>query len=189
MLTNNSNTEKELLLLASQGCEESFTKIFHLYNDKLYGFLLRLTKSEEKTLDFIQDIFMKLWTNRSNLANIDNLGSYIFRSAQNQVINSFKRIMNETSMLAELKVSKNCDNSIEADFEHKFLETKFKHVVKRLPPQQRLVYTLSREQGLKHDEIAKQLHISPSTVKNHMVEALKSIKYFLRNELDIAEFN
>jgi RNA polymerase sigma-70 factor (ECF subfamily) len=184
---NNSNTEKELLLLASKGCEESFTRLFHLYKNKLYSFILRLTNSEEQALDFVQDIFLKLWINRANLANVDNFGSYIFRSAQNQVINSFKRVMNETSMLATLQESDKFDNNIEANFEHKVLETKFKDVVKKLPPQQRLVYMLSREQGLKHEEIAQQLHISPSTVKNHMVEALKNIKFFLKNELDIAE--
>ena len=187
MPNKNTYTEKELLLLASTGCEESFTQLFHLYNDKLYSFILRLTKSEEQTSDFIQDIFMKLWINRANLANVDNLGSYIFRSAQNQAINSFKRTMNETSILTKLQASDNAENNIEANFEYKNLETKLNTVINNLPPQQRLVYTLSRVQGLKYDEIAKQLHISPATVKNHMIQALKTIKEFLRNDLNIAE--
>jgi RNA polymerase sigma-70 factor (family 1) len=182
-----TNTEKDLLLLASKGCKESFTKIFLLYNDRLYSFILRLTKSEEQTLDIIQDIFMKLWINRDGLATIENIGSYIFRSAQNTVINSFKRVMIETSMLAKLQGVENSDNNIAANFEYKILETKLKSLVEKLPCQQRLVYTLSREQGLKHDDIAQQLHISSATVKNHMVQALRTIKKFLREEYNIAE--
>lgn len=187
MPTRNLHTEKELLLRASYGCEESFTQLFHLYNNKLYSFILGITKSEQQTLDFIQDIFMKLWINRANLVNVDNLGSYIFRSAQNQAINSFKRAMNETLIHSKLQSANAYDDNIEADLEYKILESKLNVVISKLPPQQRLVYTLSRDQGLKHEEIALQLQISPSTVKNHMVQALKTIKDFLRNDLNIEE--
>jgi RNA polymerase sigma-70 factor (ECF subfamily) len=48
--------------------------------------------------------------------------------------------------------------------------------VDTLPPQQKLVYQLSREQYLKHDEIAEMLNISPLTVKNHIIQALNTIK-------------
>ncbi len=187
MSNKNPNNEKELLLLASAGCEVSFTKLFHIYKDRLYSLILRLTKSEEQTLDFIQDIFMKLWINRANLASVDNLGSYIFRSAQNQVINSFRRSMKKTSILIELKSIDRLENNIEANFEYKILVTKLNAVVNNLPPQQKLIYTLSRVEGLKHYEIAEQLKLSPATVKNHMSQALKTIRGFLRNDLNIIE--
>ena len=187
MSPKNLHTEKELLLLASEGCAESFTKIFHLHNNRLYGILLRITKSEQQSLDFIQDIFMKLWTNRVNLANIDNLGNYIFRSAQNHSINAFKHKMNEIKIHSKL-LSYKSYNDIEDNLEYKILEKKLNGVINKLPSQQKLVYTLCRLEGLKHEEIAKQLHISQATVKNHMVQALKNIKDCLRNDLNIAYF-
>ena len=49
-----------------------------------------------------------------------------------------------------------------------------------LPPQQKKVYTLSRREGMKHQEIANELNISLETVKKHMVLALKFLKYRLR---------
>ena len=185
MLDKNSHTEKELLRLAADGDEAAFIEIFNSYKNKLYSFLLRITKSEEQSLDFVQDIFMKLWINKANLSSIDNFSSYIFRAAQNQAINSFKRIMAENCILKIKPVAHMTDDSIEANLEYKLLQTKLKEVVKKLPPQQRLVYTLSREQGLKHEEIAKQLNLSTSTVKNHMVQALKTIKEFLRNNMEL----
>ena len=48
--------------------------------------------------------------------------------------------------------------------------------IDQLPQQQKLVYQLSREQGLKHEEIARQLNLSPGTVKNHMIRALKTLR-------------
>jgi RNA polymerase sigma-70 factor (family 1) len=182
-----THTEKELLRLAADGNEAAFIEIFNLYKHKLYSFLLRITKSEEQSLDFVQDIFMKLWMNRISLSTIDNFSSYIFRAAQNQAVNSFKRSMTENYILKKNPVAEMASNSIEADLEYKLLQTKLNEVVKKLPPQQQLVYTLSREQGLKHEEIAKQLNLSVSTVKNHMVQALKTIKEFLRSNLEIDE--
>ena len=185
MPDKNSHTEKELLRLAADGDEAAFIEIFNSYKNKLYSFLLRITKSEEQSLDFVQDIFMKLWINKANLSSIDNFSSYIFRAAQNQAINSFKRIMAENCILKIKPVAHMVDDSIEANLEYKLLQIKLNEVVKKLPPQQRLVYTLSREQGLKHEEIAKQLNLSASTVKNHLVQALKTIKEFLRNNMEL----
>ena len=185
MLNTTSHTEKELLRLAADGDEAAFIEIFNSYKNKLYSFLLRITKSEEQSLDFVQDIFMKLWINKANLSSIDNFSSYIFRAAQNQAVNSFKRIMAENCILKIKPVAHMVDDSIEANLEYKLLQIKLNEVVKKLPPQQSLVYMLSREQGLKHEEIAKQLNLSASTVKNHMVQALKTIKEFLRNNMEL----
>ena len=64
---------------------------------------------------------MKLWIKRVNLASIDNLGSYIFRSAQNQAINAFKHAMNESIIYSKLQSSKTYDDNIEANLEYKIL--------------------------------------------------------------------
>lgn len=187
LLDINPHTEKELLRLAADGNEAAFIEIFNSYKNKLYSFLLRITKSEEQSLDFVQDVFMKLWINRAHLSSIDNFSGYIFRAAQNRSLNSFKRTMMESCMLKKNAVAPMLDDSILANLEYKLLETKLNEVVKKLPPQQSLVYRLSREQGLKHEEIAQQLNLSTSTVKNHMVQALKSIKAFLRNDMELNE--
>ena len=49
----------------------------------------------------------------------------------------------------------------------------------QLSPQQRLIFRLNRDQGMKNEEIARQLNISPNTVKTHMVTALRKIRLFL----------
>ena len=54
------------------------------------------------------------------------------------------------------------------------------NAVSLLSPQQESVYRLSREGGLKYEEIAEQLGISKSTVRNHMVKALQTIREYLQ---------
>ena len=52
--------------------------------------------------------------------------------------------------------------------------------VNQLPPQRRLIYTLSREQGLTHEQIANTLNLSRNTVKNTIIAATRSISEHLQ---------
>ena len=127
--------------------------------------------------DVIQDIFLKLWKNRAGLTEIDRFDSYLFRMAQNQCFSHFKRVAKETVILAQLqKEAGVSETDAENTLAAREIQQKIREVLAQLPPQQKLVYTLSREEGLKHDEIAERLNISPSTVKNHMIKALSFVR-------------
>ncbi|CAL1518953.1 RNA polymerase sigma-70 factor [Chitinophaga sp. MM2321] len=177
------NFEKELLQQSAKGSEASFTRLFCIYKHKLYSFLLRSTGSSEMTEDIIQDVFLKLWKDRENLVNIEQFGGYIYRMAQNRVINAFRRMAKETLILAELKVPASVDAAAEDNLSAREVREQLETALEKLSPKQKLVYTLSREHGLKHDEIARHLNISPSTVNNHMIEALRTIRKHLSRHL------
>ncbi|HZG26263.1 MAG TPA: sigma factor-like helix-turn-helix DNA-binding protein, partial [Chitinophagaceae bacterium] len=51
-------------------------------------------------------------------------------------------------------------------------------------PKRRLVYELSRENALSHDQIAAYLNLSKSTVNNHLVESLRFIRNYLGGYLE-----
>jgi RNA polymerase sigma factor (sigma-70 family) len=57
--------------------------------------------------------------------------------------------------------------------------------VSALPEQRRLIYHLSRVEGLTHEQIAERLNISKHTVKNQMVHALKSIRVFTEKRASV----
>jgi len=169
--------EKKLLLRAAAGHEGAFTQLFFLYRHKLYSFLLRLTESPEMTEDVIQDVFLKLWKDRENLVNIEQFGGYIYRMAQHHALNAFRRMAKESLVMAELTRTTEAASADAGDqLNIREVREKLQYALDHLPPKQKLVYTLSREQGLKHEEIARQLNISPSTVNNHMIAALRSIR-------------
>ncbi|MCK7556757.1 hypothetical protein MKQ70_17720 [Chitinophaga sedimenti] len=75
-------SEQMLLQRAAEGDQGSFAELFRAYKDKLYGILLKMTDSAELTEDIIQDVFLRLWRKREELATIDNFGGYVFRMAQ-----------------------------------------------------------------------------------------------------------
>jgi RNA polymerase sigma-70 factor (family 1) len=177
-----SNTpEKDLLARVAQGSEAAFRELFHTYRGKLFGYIYNMTASRETAEDTVHDVFLKIWENRENLRHIDNLNAYLHRMAHNRAYSGFRRMAKETLILAELRNetpeydSGNSDTRIQ----HKEVKTLIHNLVKQLSPQQRQVFLLSREEGLRQDAIAGRMGISVSTVKNHLAAAI----HFLRDEI------
>jgi len=170
-------SEQELLKLVASDNEDAFEKLFNAWRDKLYFYILRITDSSEDAEDVVQEVFVKLWLIRKSLHDVEHFGSYLYRMAHNYAISGIRRMARETICFSELQANTNTDN-LPADevLFQKQLNEKLKATVAALPQQQRLVYTLSREQGLKQEDIAHQLHISISTVQNHMTQALRTIR-------------
>jgi len=176
------HNENALLQQAAQGSEAAFTALFHAYKHRLYGYMLRLCGNPEMAEDVVQDVFMKLWKNRPALANIDHFSAYLFRTAQHHAINAFRRMALETLLLEDGSLQPHTVlASAEEALALKETQQLLNRVVSQLPPQQKLVFTLSREQGLKHEEIAQRLRISLSTVNKHMIQALRAIREQLGN--------
>ncbi|WP_295121381.1 RNA polymerase sigma factor [uncultured Chitinophaga sp.] len=168
-------SEKELLRQAAEGNQASFSSLFHTYKHKLYGVLLRMTDSAEMTEDIIQDVFLKLWKNREELPAIEHFSAYLFRMAQNQALNAFKRRAREYQYIASLQ-EPITGAEAETNISLQEVKAKLESAVQQLPPKQKQVFTLSRDKGLKHEEIAREMNISPATVNNHMIEALRSLR-------------
>lgn len=172
--------EKELLLRVAEGDESAFKDLFHLWKDKLYFFVLRITHSSEMAEDILQDIFVKIWTHRTQLNTIQHFDAYIYKMSQNQAISGIKRMAQEALILSELKKEQGSAELVTDDAViSRELSRSFQTILHKLPTQQRLVYTMTHIHGLKHEEVAQRLKISASTVKNHMTRAL----YTIRQEL------
>lgn len=184
MPENRLHTEKALLLLSSRADEDAFTSLFHLHKHKLYAYVLGLTESVMHTEDIVQDVFMKLWYEHEGLANIANFRSYLFRMSKNLVIDQYRRMSQETLIISEMFQENPSHNHTENVVFLKETEKLLEDVINKLPAQQKAVYRLSREEGMSHEEIAVKLKISPNTVRNHIVQALSTIRKQLINHSD-----
>ena len=160
--------------------ERDFKCLFDIYKNRVFGYVLAVSHSPYIAEEITQEIFIKLWLCRDMLNGLDNPEAYILTIARNKTLNFLRRAAHESKILRELQDRMIADyNNVEEmtliSDQNKLLQ----EALILLPPQQRLVYRLSRDQGLNHKEIASRLQVSPNTVKNHLVFALKlSRKYF-----------
>ena len=168
-----SHTESHLLERTAAGDTDAFAALFHTHRDTLYSFILRLSGSAEQAEDVVQDVFLKIWTTRTDLPGINNFSAYLFRMSHNHCLNLLKRKAKEAKIISIVPYLAST-----ADDQVLFRETErqVQHAIWELPTQQRLVFTMSREQGLSQQEISEQLHITVPTVKSHMTQALRFLR-------------
>ncbi|WP_236973604.1 RNA polymerase sigma factor [Membranihabitans maritimus] len=151
--------------------------IIDKYYPRVYAFALLHVISEHIAKDLTQDVFLQLVKKQKELKKIENLEAYIFTIARNRTYKYFKKINNNNTLKDEM-IQSYCDEFVEVEEEiiAEDLEDKIKNVIDQLPVRQREVFLLSREQGLTYKEIAEELKISPHTVRNHLAQALKTLK-------------
>lgn len=171
--------ERELLLRVAEGSEADFRLLFERYRGKLYHYILSITDSPESAEDTVHDVFLKIWINREKLPAIENLNAYLYMMCRNQAISGIRRMAKETLILAEIRkeqvqTPEGIDPLSQKEIRH-FIQ----QAVDKLSPQQRKVFLLSRQDGLKHEQIAQEMNISISTVRTHLGKALE----FLREEI------
>jgi RNA polymerase sigma-70 factor (family 1) len=160
--------------------DESFRRLFDNYKNRLYGYVLTIARSAYVAEEITQEIFIKLWLCRDILHEVDNLDGYIFTIARNRTFNHLRKAAFDSRLLRELQELAMPENN---NVEERALLSEYDRLLRdaldHLSPQRRLVYQLSRDRGLNHEEIAHHLHLSRNTVKNHMVEALRHLRHYL----------
>lgn len=182
-----SHQENYLFKQISVGKEKAFREIFHTYNAKLFPFILKLTHSETVAEDLVQEVFLRLWTNRYEVGRMEYPASWLYTVASNLSLSWLRAHAAELRRFQKLSVNKGAPQ--EQIIEHisaKEIQSLIWRAVALLPPKRQQIYKLSRERGLNHKEIAEQLELSPNTIKNQLISALKFIRNYLLHEGGIA---
>ena len=160
----------------------AFDAIYEKYSKRLYGFVIRYVKQEADAEEIVQEVFIKIWENRSKIDVYSSFESFLFTISYNSAISLLRKRVSEKKYLEYLKSLQEDENIRESTDEIQFkeLNENIDFLLGKLTPRQKEIFKLSREEGLTHEEIAKKLGISVNTVKNHMVSSL----HFLKSNID-----
>jgi RNA polymerase sigma-70 factor (ECF subfamily) len=186
MLSENIAYERSLLERIANADEAAFREIFDLYRERFYAAALKLTRSPDTSEEIVQEIFVTLWLRRSALLKVRDPRAYLFAVAYHHISGHFRKLAREKRMIQALSFRYNgSECSTEDRLIDKENQLLLQHLIHQLPPQQQLIYQLSRKEGLSRDEIAHRLDISPHTVKNHLLKAMKYIHAHVRDALPV----
>lgn len=173
--------EKALLAKIAAGDEHAFRELFDIYKERFYAVVMKMAQSDEVAKDIVQDTFMQIWNKRETLVDVDNPSSYFFTAVYRRVYHHYRKIAMEKKLLQSVAPVKEFTNTTDEMVLARESESLISQAIAKLPPQQKMVFKLSKQEGLSREDIARQLQISPHTVKNHLADALKSIQTFLHN--------
>lgn len=183
MRSSDVHTDSSLLSAIASGDKTAFTILFERYRDQLFFYLLKHTKSSEVAEEIVTDIFMKLWTGRELAGQIINIGAFLRKVGYYKILD-FLRTTARNSRLQQLYID-HMSPSPEPRADELMISAELKLVlsgaINALPPQRQMIYKLSRQEGLTHDQIATILHLSPNTVSNALSSANSSIKKAVRS--------
>ncbi|MGZ3854581.1 MAG: RNA polymerase sigma-70 factor [Flavisolibacter sp.] len=166
----------------ANGDQKAFCRFFDAFKNKIYSFSFSFTHSSQIAEEITQDVFIKAWAHRESLPDIQNLDAWLSTITRNLCFNYLKKLALERKTAVTLvRMQTRTDENVEQYLSYKERVSEIGQALEQLSPQQRLIFTLNRDKGLKNEEIAHQLNLSPNTVKTHMVTALRKIRSFLES--------
>lgn len=166
-----------LLKLLQQGDHAAFEKLFMKYGQKLFAFSLSYLKNEDEAEEIVQDVFLKIWHNRSMVRTDTSFQSYLFTIAFNAVKKSFNRKAKDDQF--KLEIIDQLDSEQETcDFEqnYRLMTKKLELFIEEMPERRKAIFLQRKQEGKSLKEIAERLDISVKTVENQITEAMKYLK-------------
>lgn len=176
-------TDEQLFSLLGEDDEAAFNVLFERYRSKLYYYILRHTKSPEIAEEIVIDIFTKLWKGRKLAGQIREPAAFFHKVGYYKAMD-FLRTAARHSRLKQAYIDR-VEHAGEKKPDDLLIDSEAREwllrAINQLPPQRKLIYLLSREEGMSHEKIAQTLQLSRSTINNAIVSASQSIVRYLKN--------
>lgn len=179
--------EAFLLKQLAKGDSCAFKKLYNHYHQDVYAYGFSMLKSKENAEEIVQDVFLKVWKNRRVLRLDTSFKSYIFTITRNTCLNLIVKLKNDKRLKSSIleKYHENLNTTEAKILDAEYARVKNK-IFEQLPPRRKLIFELSRNEGLSYADISDKLGISISTVKGQMNKSLEFIRTFLRTNTDIS---
>jgi RNA polymerase sigma-70 factor (ECF subfamily) len=164
-----------------------FGQLFEDNREKVYRFAFKLTEDRMRAQEITQQCFIKLWENMHKVQQGQDVFPLLFVYVKHIVIDETRKLYREKKSLAHISSGKqsSTDNSDDQSLLHKEFRQQIQKVIEKMPEQRRNIYLLSRDKGKSYKEIADQLSLSPSTVRNHLSLALQYIRREMMTHYDM----
>ncbi len=168
---------------------EHFEQLFFQLQPSLYAYCCKYIEDKELARDIVQECFISLWENYGSVESSFN--NYLFKAVRNRCISYFRSLKTHAEYaesvklkLKEIEIHPEIPNPL-TDVYLIEVNTLLKRNVENLPEKCRLIFMMSRYQGMKNQEISEELNISIRTVEAQIYHALKILKNELKDYLPL----
>lgn len=181
-MRTDSNIDKKLSLSIKAADQAAFKEAFLLYQERIFRFLCGKLYDAETAEDILQEVFIRLWEHRGNIDENRSLKAYLFTIANNLALNHIRHQHVILNHQKQQFASGNFDSEIPSPqmvLEFREFDVQLHAAIEELPEKNRIIFMMSRFDGLSYKEIAKKLNISVKTVESHIGKSLKRLSTVL----------
>jgi RNA polymerase sigma-70 factor (ECF subfamily) len=171
--------ESEWVRKIRTGDGEAFEQLFRFYGQLLIHFVRRYVQETSIAENLVQDVFLAIWSNRSQLDPAQNIKTYLYTAAKNQALKHLRHSDVERRSAAEVIRTFPRPQTPADEWQEKEIAAAVHQAIEALPEKCRILFSMNRFDHLTYAEIAEIQDISIKTVETQMGRALK----FLRNRL------
>lgn len=163
-----------------EGRREGFDYIYTRYSKMLLPKMQRMIKNPEIADELLQDVFLKVWLNKSEIDITKSFTGWIFTIAQNTVYAYYRKLALDVKMQKHLlETFAEFYDQTEDYILNKERVSLLNDAVEKLPTQRKEIFKLCKIEGKSYQEAADLLSLSSSTVSNQLVSATKYIKRYV----------
>ncbi len=181
--------ENQILTLGLiNGDKRAYKKVYMLYHDPLYGMAYRYLRNNQLADDAVQDIFVKLWTERKKLDEDKSLHGFLFCSLKNHVLNMIRNNARRIKRNYEYCDYVGIENT---DPENILIDSNYNEIlnnaIESLPSLKKEIFLL-RSKGASYNEISEVTGCSINTVKSYLHQTRNYLREYVFchfNENDI----
>jgi RNA polymerase sigma-70 factor, ECF subfamily len=175
-------SDQEIWESITNNDKKSFESLFRRYYDSLCLYSTGIVRNEEAAEEIVNEVFLRIWMNRSHIQITYGIKPYLFRSIFNACSDYLgkNRTMKQYSFVEiDDRIREIAGTNEETIFNHLQGEEVEKDVweaINQLPNQCREVFCLSRFELLTYNEISEKLNISVNTVKTQICRGLDNLR-------------
>jgi len=170
-------SDSDLLRIVKAGDERAFSEFFARYWPPMFLHAMRMLRNEETCQDVLQEAFLAFWRRIPELPLDTRVEAYLYRIVRNRIVKIIAEEKHRSDLLADFAKTINlAGETSDSHVSESELIALINDEVNKMPSRMQEVFRLSRNENLKHQEIAEQLGISGHTVKSQLHNALRRIK-------------
>jgi len=172
------NSEKELILLASEGDSEAFGALYERYIDQIYNYIFFRTSNGKDAEDICSRVFIRALR---HIERYEDRGypfsAWLYRIAHNLVVNWYRDSeRSEEIPLAEQYPPPTIDGTVEERIEKADEEDRLMAIINSLPEDRKELLILKHVEGLTNSEIGQIMDRTEGAIKALYHRTLESLR-------------
>ena len=143
---------------------------------RLQRVALRLLGNAEDAEDIVQEVYMKLWSKRDALPDVQDVEAYCVTLTKNMCIDRLRIAEADKADVDEVPIMLAATDDVEAQVERRDAVEQVQRIIGTLPENQQQVITLRDMEDCSFEEIAEQTGLTAVNVRMLLSRARKTIR-------------